>query len=195
LSENPYQTPLTEAVLQTAEIANPHPPNLGWVFGRWFLICSVSAAPSFVIAVGLLEGRGLPQIAGMICGILSFVFGYTRLECQPAVQRLLARDSALRLATKIGYGTRIGMSILFPIGIYLDLVVGIFAVGMSKWLGTVMALGAFEPSIHGDGDGGDGGFIGFFATTIIQGVLLNGILFGYLLLVYGIIRIVRSART
>ena len=130
----------------------------------------------------------------MICGILSFVFGYTLLESRPAVQRLLARDSALRLATKIGYGTRIGISILFPIGIYLDLVIGIFAVGTSEWLSSLVAVGSFAPTIHGDGGSSGGGFVGYFVTTVIQGVLLNVVLFGYLLIVYGIIRMVRSKR-
>ena len=84
-------------------------------------------------------------------------------------------NRAVRLAARIGYGTRLGISILFPIGLYLDVIVGMF---------SIMLMSNLDPAaIEGDAPASFGWY---FATTLVQGVFLNVILLIYLLVVYGI---------
>lgn len=117
----------------------------------------------------------------MLLGIFTFVLVYTFVECHPAVQRKLKSDPALRLATKIGYGTRVGISILFPIGIGVDIWVGMLAVTITGWGGARFGRSSKVSNFWAEE------FFSFYITTIVQGILLNLILLGYLLVVYAII--------
>ena len=110
----------------------------------------------------------------MIAGVAVFIALYTWVTGTPLAGRLL-RNGHLRLTFRIGYGTRIGMSIIFPIAIYTDMFTGIFAVGL-----TGLDIEANEP------------FLPILMTTLVQGCFLNALLASYMSIVYGIIRVIRG---
>ena len=136
--------------------------------GFWTLICGVSAAPS------LLWGWGLhpkpEQVFAMLLGILIFIVGYTLVTGIPFVQRLKRRQH-VRTTLKVGYGTRLGMSIIFPVGLYIDMIPGILATALVENLMDIESFG------------------GVLLTTLVQGALLNVLLSLYMLLVYGLVRL------
>ncbi|MFK7768502.1 MAG: hypothetical protein AB8B55_14870 [Mariniblastus sp.] len=157
------------------------PVNSLRVILKWTAICFVSAAPSFVLGL-MMDGANPPAIVGMVTGILTFVFMYSIVEHLPAIQRFL-KDMRFAQTAKIGYGTRIGVSIVFPVGIYLDLLVGIFTTTFG--LAIINLLGVAHPERNSENELGDfGTFVGHYILTLTQGVGLNLVLFVYLLIVY-----------
>ncbi len=133
--------------------------------GIWTVICAISAAPSFMWASHEHDPLG------MVCGVAAFVLFYTvvtstewfaRFERRPFVRRTL----------RIGLGTRLGASIVFPVGMALDLFPGVLSVALVSQV--------FR----------NPGSLGFaFATTLVQGGFLNCILGAYMLAAYGIQRL------
>ena len=58
-----------------------------------------------------------PQHMGaMLCGIAVFILVYTILECTQVYHRVMRQPFVYRTVL-IGYGTRVVISILFPIGL------------------------------------------------------------------------------
>lgn len=122
-------------------------------------------------------------IIGMVTGVFCFVMGYTLFEWTPFVQRLM-QDRIFRRSATIGYSTRIGISVLFPVGGALDICLGIASVSSAQYLVQI-----FYPSAGGMGFSMQGNALSFFfsfTATIIQGALMNVVLLGYLGVVFGI---------
>ena len=91
----------------------------------------------------------------------------------------------LKRTVFIGYGIRLLISIVFPIGMMVDMFPGIFSVG---------AANLVAPS-GGVQDAAINSFTGTVVATIVQGILLNLVLLGFMLLVHGIqLLIVRARR-
>ncbi|MEW6251703.1 MAG: zinc ribbon domain-containing protein [Planctomycetota bacterium] len=139
-----------------------------WRLLQWMTVCCVCALPSFMW--GLISREAHPL--GMLCGVAMFIAAYTvvtasrrfvRFEALPFVRRTLL----------IGYGTRIAMSILFPVGMGVDLVPGMASVAL-----VAVVLG---PNLNS--------FAVTFATTLVQGVFVNCLLVGYMAIIYGIQRV------
>lgn len=109
----------------------------------------------------------------MLCGIGLFIVLYTLVECTSAYGRLIDAPY-VRRTLLIGYGTRIALSLLFPLGLALDMFLGVIAVSLVE---TVLS----NPY------GGDASRLSFavvLMTTVVQGVLLNLVLAAYMALVY-----------
>ena len=122
-------------------------------------------------------------IIGMVTGVFCFVMGYTLFEWTPFVQRLM-QDRIFRRSATIGYSTRIGISVLFPVGGALDKGLGIASVSGAGYL-----MGIFYPPNGGMGFSmreGAPSFFFSFTATIIQGALMNVVLLAYLGIVFGI---------
>lgn len=179
--ENPFQSPTT--VSPGGDVEPPQEQdNLFRVTSiaavRWFLICGISAIPSWVIA----SGRTTAVIGGMATGVILFAVGYTFLDVwtrrHPLRQR---RDVKITLA--ITYGTRIAISLLFPIGFFVDIFCGIFSVSITAFFFQAAKLDVPEME-----------FTSTLVTTLIQGCLLNAVLAGYGLLVYAVCRAVMEIR-
>lgn len=132
----------------------------------WTAICGVSAAPSFIW--GMAIAHDAEHVAAMLTGIGIFVLAYTAVSSLRAVETFKRRPFVGR-TLKIGYGTRIALSILFPAGLTLDLWCGIAAVSITDLK-------------HGAGNS----FGLILATTLVQGVILNCILMVYMALIYGV---------
>lgn len=184
-SDNPFQSPATisdgvDAGMQQEEREQD---NLGLAIAvaalRWSLICGMSAIPSWWVAY-----RATPAvIGGMVTGIIIFVIGYTIFDVRTRNHPLRERFD-VKTTLRITYGTRIAISILFPVGFIADVFCGIIAVGATDAL--------FQGNTFGPRQGG---FASTLVTTLIQGVLLNCVLAGYGLFVYGLCRLTFGNRS
>ena len=141
--------------------------SLGRTFARWLIVCSISAIPSFVFGMVVTDN----EVGGMLVGILIFVAGYTWLDFITA-KRPWRQNPRIRRMLRITYGTRIAISILFPIGGFLDVMCGTL---------TLTIISPFTDVIPGTNSLS---FLGAMMTTLIQGCILNVVLGLYALLVY-----------
>jgi hypothetical protein len=133
---------------------------------RWLFVCAVSAVPSFVYGYLVTNGR----IGGMVSGILIFAAGYTLLDYRTA-SHPWRQMREVRRTLRIAYGTRIAVSIIFPIGGFLDLVCGFVTISMM----SPLVGGGYED---------DFGFFASLITTLVQGCVLNLVLGSFALLVH-----------
>jgi hypothetical protein len=139
--------------------------------GIWTIICSISAAPSFFLAATDFDQPA--QVMAMFLGVACFILAYALLGCTPAVQRW-RRSPRFRRTVQIGYGTRMGMSVLSitffagsPFPIIVDMWCGMLAMGVVENVNPYES----EP-------------LSIFLTTIVQGLLLNCLLLLYMVVVY-----------
>jgi hypothetical protein len=110
-------------------------------------------------------------------GVCLFIALYTAATSTPAFERFHQRPF-VRRTLYIGYGARLFLSMLMPLGLPVrgpeilflapDLWPGLLSVNV------VEAIGLNPPS-----------FAGTLATTIVQGALLNVAIFLFMLVVYG----------
>jgi len=127
----------------------------------------------------------------MIAGIVSFIGFYVYLERTQRVRRILSWRFARRTAW-IGYGTRIAATIIFPVGMLMDMICGMMSVGLAQQIFGANTFLVPLPDELPDTDQAVV-FLNFFFTTIVQGVILNVVLFGYMILVFGICQLLGSA--
>ena len=186
-SINPYAVPISSSAI-APDRGNQDPlppPQLSQVFFKWLVICAIAAAPSFVIG-GSMGNWRTAAVLGMVIGVLIFVVGYTALEFTTAIQEQMQKPVSRR-ASWIAYLTRVAISIVYPVGVFVDILCGVFAIGLSTPV-TGIADGGF----------GRGEIVNvseaalcfqFALTTVFQGVLLNLVLFAYM----GIVWVICSA--
>ncbi len=130
----------------------------------WSVICIVSAAPSFLFAQNEFD------TGGMVLGVALFIALYTVATSTDAFERFHARPF-VRRTLYIGYGLRLGISIVYPIGMGADMLPGMLSVGLVENLGL--------PTRQ---------FAGTLAVTIVQGAILNVVLSVFMLAVYHVMR-------
>lgn len=135
----------------------------------WTVICGISSAPSFFLASLVFNHPS--QIAAMLIGIVLFILAYTTISVQPSVERVKRRPFVGR-TLYIGYGARIALSAIYPIGVFVDL-----------WCGIV-AL-----AITGLDDRTNESFAVVLLTTLVQGMVLNALLMIFMMLVYSVQRL------
>ena len=123
---------------------------------------------------------------GMICGILVFVLAYTVVECTHYYQQIVTRPHIHRTVL-IGYGTRILISIIFPVGLAVDMMTGVLSVAIIQNVSPAHSIDLPE-------SGAAVSAFAVFLTTVVQGILLNVMLFAYMILVYGVHRVVTCVR-
>lgn len=146
----------------------------------WTTICSVSAAPSFVLAFAAFDGPN--QVLTMMAGVACFIIGYTAVSMTAWAQRLRRRPF-VATTMKIGYGTRITLSVLTACAaggpgstiIMPDLWIGAWCM---HWVQFLLHFG-------------EGTLEMVFATTIVVGVVWNVILAVYMLLIQATQRMFR----
>jgi hypothetical protein len=170
---NPYSAPQIEAGDQE-ESDRPIPP-LTIRLAKWTFVCFLSAIPSFLWALSLHSSE--EQILAMAVGVFIFSLLYAILEGTHYVQILL-KDSAIRGLAYFTYGCRLGCSVIFPIGMILDCVPGMYAVDLIETF-----YGAYSPQ--------SSPFSQVLLTTLLQGVFLNVILVGFMSIIYGIYAVAR----
>lgn len=134
-------------------------------FLLWAAICCVSAAPSFAWAHEEFH-RG-----AMVLGVALFTIAYTVFTSTERFEQFYRRPF-VRRTLYIGYGARLAASIVFPVGVGMDLLPGMLSVNLVQ--------GAFRLDPHTFG--------GTLLTTIVQGTFLNIILVLFMSMVYAIQR-------
>jgi hypothetical protein len=178
---NPYASPVMveEPVILAVDATKDVPSTPRKIFARWLLICYCCSLPSFLW--GMMIGSYRVHIAAMLSGIFCFVIGYTFVECSEFFRRF-RQQPHVESTLIFGFTLRIVISILFPIAMYCDMFLGMFAIALAQRLG-------FE--IHETRTSATGlpQFFAFFVTTLIQGTLVNLVLFGFMGVVYSLQRL------
>jgi len=142
--------------------------------GMWTVICSISAAPSFFMA--LMDYREPQQVVAMVAGIFCFILAYAAFGSTPLAKQF-RQSPRVRRTVAIGYGTRMVISLLsagFFLGMPFPVVMDLYCGAIS--LGVIKSYGFYE-----------GEPLGIFLTTLLQGGFLNVVLFVYMLLVFMIL--------
>ena len=153
----------------------------------WTLVCVVSAAPSFLWGLSTIAGS---QVLAMLTGVVIFIALYTFGD-QWTQHWEWRRDKSVRLALKIGYVTRLAISVIFPVGGFLDMFCGLFSVSAVEFVtgnDVMWDVGPNESEVFGVS------FLFTLITTLVQGCILNVVLFGYVLVVWGIVVLVQRGR-
>ena len=186
---NPFAPPTSSDFLELQPASETESPRRHRSLPRcllvWTVVCTVSAAPSFVWGLNTVAPS---QAIAMLTGVAIFIAGYTLADF--LTQHASWRQSpTTRLTLKIGYATRIAISILFPVGGTLDLICGSFSIGLSQQLFATALPGEF-----GGGNADSLDFLGTLTITLIQGCVLNLVLTAYMLVVFTILFGVRRLR-
>ncbi len=132
----------------------------------WTLLCSVSAAPSFLWAMSEYSRPA------MLTGVVIFILLYTATTSTQAFHRF-SRRPFVRRTLYIGYGLRVLCSLLFPLGMLIDLWPGLLSVFISELFFS-----------------GASSFVFTLVTTLLQGTFLNIILGMFMLILYALQRAV-----
>lgn len=131
------------------------------------LVCCVTAIPSFI------WGRGFDNLA-MFTGVATFILIYIiAWNLRPG--RQFFANYHLGRAVRIAYGLRLGVSAIFPIGMFLDLYPGVASM-------------SFVHAIMGKGED----FSRTLAITLLQGCLLHVGIGLTTLVVYPFVRLSRK---
>ncbi len=183
--QNPYAQPVGAVELAPSDgdaDASTDAKKRSWPasIAVWSLVCIISAIPSFVWGIGTVATQ---QAAAMIVGVVIFIAGYVFAD-QLTQGSSWRRNKSLRLALKIGYLTRLAISVIFPVGGLLDMTCGLFSISVVEFVSSVSLMEA-----HNMG-AGTAGFGQILATTLVQGVVLNLVLAGFVVLVFGITLVV-----
>lgn len=152
-------------------------------FVIWLIVCWLAAAPSFWM--GAMVGDMRPSaLAGMTAGVFLFVFAYTYVSSTRWAQRFKHRPFVLR-TLKIGYSLRIVQSVLsiVPPIMMADMFFGMMALTVTSAAAGI----AWDPGTPISSPAGQFSF--HFATTVVEGVLLNIVLFVLMLLIWGFQRL------
>jgi hypothetical protein len=150
---------------------------------KWSIVCCVSAAPSFFWGAALHET--LEQRVAMVLGVVTFIVAYTLLTSTHRMKRAL-QNKALRITTRIGYGTRMVFSAVYPVSVFVDGVTGILSTSISSFL------------LNGDSNWEahrrTSSALEVYVTTMIHGLVVNLTLLVYMGVVYLIVLAVLPRR-
>jgi hypothetical protein len=86
----------------------------------WLIVCWISAAPSFFIAIGVIN---VEQWPAMIAGVMTFVAGYIVADNR-TFHWAFRQRKPVRYALITTYAIRILISVIFPIAIFVDMFCG-----------------------------------------------------------------------
>src|SRR5688572_521677 len=115
---NPYSPPV-EVEESPATGLPKLDAGLGWSIVRWLVICPICAGPTLFVACNIFHQ--LDQLAAIFCASAMIVAAFVyveRVHCLAWQERLLH----LRTALRVGFIARMVISVLFPIGLMLDMV-------------------------------------------------------------------------
>ena len=108
------------------------------------------------------------NILAMALGIVTYAAGYTWVTGTAWFRRFRRRPFINR-TLKIGFSTRIAISIIFPVGVYVDVFCGMLSIYV----------------VMGDIDNNAASWQ-VYLITLVQGTVLNIVLMLYMLLVWGV---------
>ncbi|MGB0991272.1 MAG: hypothetical protein ACPG32_02270 [Akkermansiaceae bacterium] len=146
----------------------------------WGLHCSLTAMPSFCIA--MLQYNDITSILAMICGVLTFIFGYAAITSAPFYKQHHAGiiGRSLRLGTKIRMQISAWSTILvFPILFFGEKAAAAIFVTPDFWFGWAAVISisfVFSPGKFGGILGTDTAgneFLLPYLITIVEGILIS----------------------
>lgn len=159
--------------------------SLSWVIGRWSLVCVISAVPSFIWGLGTVARE---QAMAMILGVLTFILIYVVADLRSSHESW-RRSPRWVFVLRIGYWTRIVCSIVFPLGMFLDLWCGMLSATILSQFAMLLLPGSLDMLSQGQHS-----FVFCYLLTLLQGVTLNVFMAGYMLVVAGVIAVDRKLR-
>ena len=167
MQEGPDSTEPSNPYASTTML--PHPQSAVLVEDRkfkfarsvivWTAVCSISAAPSFLIGLGFAD-LNWPW---MVLGVLIFIAGYVAAD-RLSFDWVFRRRAAVRLSLVVTFVIRVVASVVFPVALFVDMFCGMASSQV------IIALG-HEPK----GSGGLPGPI-VLIWTLSQGVVMNALL-------------------
>ena len=192
---NPFASPAVAVEAAAISEFDPNTEMRDFHFGKsllkWMLVCGISGTPSFFIAFSLADQYAV-QATAMALGILTFVGFYVFLESREWTRRKLM-DQSLRISVRVGYITRVVISILFPVAMFPDMFCGMFSVSFTS---AILGYG-FGVPVRLDDDPQAMALMSvavwFYFTTVVQGVLLNIVLGAYTLIVYALVKLISTS--
>jgi hypothetical protein len=170
-ARNPYR-PSPEIVPVSDNETPQSPPqglpriSLAWTVIRWSLVCGIAALPSFFLGLDFTRGRYL----GMIGGIATFISLYVATDlCTrfwPIRRKLVVRRTLVFV-----YVSRIVVSVVFPVGLFVDLMTGAVMLSFTEDTREIFAPVTTQSPINE--------LAAFWVTyrmTVIQATLMNIVL-------------------
>ena len=141
------------------------PLTLGRMAGSllvWTLVCTLSAAPSFAIAISDIAQD---QAAAMILGVILFIAMYTTADVYTYSSKL-RRSRRMRIILRSTFILRSLMVVLYPVAVFTDIILGMFSV---SFVGLLFRLN--DPAPASGPPQLD--FAATLVTTLVQGTLLS----------------------
>lgn len=170
-SDNPYAAPQHTALIaaQESQLRTTAPKTLIRTVTLWLVVCGAGATPSFIVAMSLLSHPW--KVPAMVAGVLIFTAGCIAVDLL-VLSSYLAQYPRLRSAVRASYGIRVAISVMLPVGIAVDIFCGAMSTGLTQLLlgGTPADLSIFA----------------IILTVLIQGLLLNVLVWAVVPLIYAI---------
>lgn len=147
---------------------------------RWTGHCILNATPSFGIAILWFEMKTVESIAAMICAIITFILGYATLTSLNLP--LSNREHPIGRALRIGLIVRAWISGISCLCIPLPPLMlltpdpwsGFLAIQIVKWLHSTFLGLPFDL----ERSPANMSFGAVYLTTLLEGLILSGVLFG-----------------
>lgn len=177
---NPYQ-----ASIYAEPAVTPRPMKADEEFspirslGTWTLVCGISAAPSFVIAMGIIPKGTWPA---MVMGVAIFIVLYVQLDYRTR-QAAFRKDKRIRYSLYATYVLRIIASIIFPIGTFIDLMCGFCSAAV---------VSPFQLEMRPDSAASGVAFLAVFLWTMTHAVVMHLVLFCIWILIWLFLKLAMS---
>ena len=160
-SANPYAPTSMLRPSNIEESADVRVFNFGRSVFVWTAVCSISAAPSFILGLSFVGNWNWPW---MVLGVLIFIAVYVAAD-RYTFDWLFRRRVAVKLSLFITYIIRIGASIVFPVAFVADMLCGVLS-------SQVVAIFGHTPGRPGSDLPGPVVLL----WTLSQGIVMNGLL-------------------
>ncbi len=181
-AENPYaSTSNFEPGGISSSVVEVSPAGLAKTLSVWSVVCALSAAPSFIIAV---QSMAKDQVMAMVFGVVVFIMIYSAADLFTR-ERPFRKDSRMRTILRSTFIVRSVMVIIFPIATTTDIFLGILSVSLVQSIARVIEVS--NPNFDSNMSFGV-----TLVTTLVQGCLLSVLLFFLGLFIGGIIFATRA---
>jgi hypothetical protein len=135
------------------------------------------------LILGNVVAKTPDRMQAMFLGTTCFAFAFWLGE-RWFVARWMEQNRRMRIAARIGFGTRMVVSLVVPVGMAVDMLPGLLSVVITS------QIFGFDTGY----DVGPNSFASVVVVTIIQGVFLNVILLAYMAVVYVVMMLVGAIR-
>lgn len=160
IDNNPYSVP--DPIGLEPDVERPRGSASFWqrlpLWARslicWSSICVISAAPSFIFGYELSKG----QATAMVLGIATFIVIYVAVDLQ-TIGGTFRNRPYVSVTLKTTYGLRILQTVLFPLGVMVDLISGMIATAIYETIAGQNLVNSNSPD--------EPGFLGTYILTMI----------------------------